>query len=209
MGLQSAGILIEIKFPSLCSSLGGRNKNTGCLERRSSSSFSTVNKTLWSQPFKIGFTWINKSLTGASCNTVNEIAQEGRRLWVIDRDSNTRHCKHYWQVIVWELLINTTCSALCFLFARQWSRIGVHDLGSDSKYECHCFVWSDEKQWEFILNATLLMSSFILTTPRISQSLPLSSAEWINNEILFFFFSLSGGVDVLHNPVLHIHQCEI
>lgn len=87
--LQSAGILIEIKFPSLCSSLVGRNKNTGCLERRGSSSFSTVNKTLWSQPFKIGFTWINKSLTGVSRNTVNEIAQEGRRLWVIDCDSNT------------------------------------------------------------------------------------------------------------------------
>lgn len=120
------GILIEIKLPHSAS----QNKNSGCLERRSSTSSRNVNAELWSQPFKIGFTWINKS-----SDAVHEIAQEGRRLWVI-----ICAAEHTLQIILTGYLwINTTCSV------------------------CSSLLCSDlMKNNEFLLNSIMLMSSFIV-----------------------------------------------
>lgn len=92
-GLQSAGILIEIKFLLILhlGSRGGEIKTLAAFKRRSSSSFSTVNKKLWSQPFKIGFTWINKSceLQHCSWNRTRRQTAPGNRLWC----RHTRHCE--------------------------------------------------------------------------------------------------------------------
>lgn len=107
------GILIEIKLPHSAS----QNKNPGCLERRSSTSSRNVNAELWSQPFKIGFTWINKS-----SDAVHEIAQEGRRLWVI-----ICAAEHTLQIILTGYLwINSTCSVCSALLCSELMSAFVH-----------------------------------------------------------------------------------